>query len=68
MKQYDVNCPICGHLNEKLYLEETGGVFECNRCLHVSILPSYHADYLAENTKMVIQTIVQRSLIQKQEV
>lgn len=32
MKQYDVKCPICGHVNHNLYLEETDGWMECEKC------------------------------------
>ncbi len=32
MKVYSEVCPICGTLNEHLYLEETEGFFECQRC------------------------------------
>lgn len=32
MKTYDVNCPCCGHRNRALYLEETKGWMECERC------------------------------------
>ena len=31
MKQYDVKCPICGHVNHSLYLEETDGWMECEK-------------------------------------
>lgn len=29
---YDCKCPIYGQLNEHLYLEETNGWMECERC------------------------------------
>lgn len=32
MKVYSEVCPICGKLNEHLYLEETEGFFECQGC------------------------------------
>lgn len=32
MKQYDVECPVCRKLNKGLYLHETGGYMECDRC------------------------------------
>lgn len=32
MKQYDVKCPICGTMNNGLYLEETQGWMECENC------------------------------------
>ena len=36
MKTYDVKCPICGHMNYSLYLEETDGWMECEQCKHTS--------------------------------
>ncbi len=32
MKRYDEKCPVCGARNKNLYLEETDGCFECERC------------------------------------
>ena len=32
MKTYDVTCPCCGHRNTDLYLEETEGFMECEKC------------------------------------
>ena len=32
MKVYSVRCPDCGFMNRGLYLEETGGWFECEFC------------------------------------
>lgn len=32
MVQYDVKCPVCGKINKGLYLSETGGWMECERC------------------------------------
>lgn len=28
----DERCPICGNLEKRLLLEETGGWFECSKC------------------------------------
>ena len=36
MKTYDRVCPYCKHMNRKLYLEETGGLMECEKCGEVS--------------------------------
>lgn len=36
MKTYDVECPVCGHMNRNLYLEETEGWMECECCGHVT--------------------------------
>ena len=32
MKPFDEECPVCGTLNRHLFLEETGGWFECINC------------------------------------
>ena len=32
MKTYDVICPVCGRINRGLYLEETEGWMECEKC------------------------------------
>ena len=32
MKQYDITCPICGTVNRGLYLDETDGWMECEKC------------------------------------
>ena len=36
MKTYDVNCPCCGQRNTDLYLEETDGFLECEKCGEVT--------------------------------
>ena len=36
MKKYDVTCPVCGHKNVGLFLEETDGWMECEHCRQVS--------------------------------
>ena len=36
MKTYDVRCPACGRINRNVYLEETGGWMECDRCRKVT--------------------------------
>ena len=36
MKTYDVSCPCCGHRNKALYLEETEGWMECEKCGKIS--------------------------------
>lgn len=32
MKQFNVICPQCGTVNKGLYLEETDGWMECEKC------------------------------------
>ena len=40
MQLYDVKCPICGTINQNLYLEETDGWMECEHCQQtVKVLP-----------------------------
>lgn len=36
MKTYDRVCPYCRQMNRKLYLEETGGLMECEKCGQIS--------------------------------
>ena len=36
MKTYDVSCPCCGYRNKDLYLEETEGWMECEKCGEVT--------------------------------
>lgn len=35
MNATDVECPLCGTLNEKLDLDETDGWMECEKCHNV---------------------------------
>ena len=32
MKTYNANCPCCGYRNNSLYLDETEGWMECEKC------------------------------------
>ena len=34
--KYDIRCPICGAVNRGLYLEETDGWMECEKCRNVT--------------------------------
>ena len=36
MKSYDLRCPICDTVNRGLYLEETDGWMECEKCGNVT--------------------------------
>jgi hypothetical protein len=36
MKTYDVTCPVCGCVNHNLYLEETNGWMECEKCQRIT--------------------------------
>ena len=33
--EYDRVCPLCGTINRSLYLQETKGLYECEKCGHV---------------------------------
>ena len=35
MIAYDAKCPYCGHMNIDMYLEETEGWMECEKCGHL---------------------------------
>ena len=36
MMSYDLRCPVCGTVNRGLYLEETDGWMECEKCGNVT--------------------------------
>ena len=36
MKSYDLRCPVCEAVNRGLYLEETDGWMECEKCGNVT--------------------------------
>ena len=38
MRSFDRVCPVCGQINRGLYLDETDGFMECERCKEVSIV------------------------------
>ena len=46
MKGERAVCAFCGKINEGLLLEETGGLFECDRCGRKNTA----AEYLMEQT------------------
>ena len=37
MKTFEQACPVCGHLNRDLYLEDTGGWMECEKCSMITM-------------------------------
>ena len=39
-RAYDRVCPLCGTINRRLYLQETKGLYECERCGSI-----IHTDY-----------------------
>ena len=41
MKGHTVKCPICGTLNQSLFLEETEGTYECELCGHIGQISGY---------------------------
>ena len=38
MRSFDRVCPVCGQMNRGLYLDETDGFMECERCREVSFV------------------------------
>ncbi len=41
MKGTDVRCPACGMINKSLFLEETEGMYECERCGQTGTVREY---------------------------
>ena len=41
MSNWHESCPYCGQRNENLYLDETDGLFECERCGLVTRIVKY---------------------------
>ena len=41
MKKYNVSCPCCGHRNNDLYLDETEGWMECEKCGELAQVSKY---------------------------
>ena len=38
---YDEKCPICGKLNKGMYLDETQGLFVCEKCGNEIQIPRF---------------------------
>ena len=45
MRMFDRICPVCGCLNRELYLEETNGMMECERCGSISCVSFGNEDF-----------------------
>ncbi len=43
MNTYDAACPHCGHRNTNMYLEETDGWMECERCGKLHQFIQFHS-------------------------
>ena len=41
MKKYNASCPCCGHRNNDLYLDETEGWMECEKCGELAQVSKY---------------------------
>ena len=52
MKCFTVRCPVCGGLNEGLYLEETEGMVECSCCKMTFLAPAYTSRLLEEQMEI----------------
>lgn len=59
MKQYDIRCPICGTVNKGLYLEETGGWMECEKCHVESMDGEYYAQHAQKVPRYTMQQLSQ---------
>ena len=46
MKRSNVKCPVCGHINEGVDLEETEGWAECCKCEAVFMAFGYVQQFL----------------------
>ena len=57
MNATDVECPICGALNEKLDLDETDGWMECEKCHNLD------AGFMREIYEDLNEKIYYRSVI-----
>lgn len=51
MRGMDVRCPACGTVNKSLFLEETGGNYECERCGYCGIVDGYNRRILITRTR-----------------
>ena len=58
MEKYDVKCPICGEVNHGLFLDETDGWMECEKCKNTVQLPVY-----AQTKRIPVYTMDQLPLI-----
>ena len=52
MGRINVKCPLCGHLNEGVDLEETGGWVECENC-KTDFAPGEQLERALKNTRVV---------------
>ncbi len=41
MAQYNIKCPVCGHINKNLLLYETEGRYICEHCKHEEQLKQF---------------------------
>ena len=39
MRKMHASCPVCGHMNKNLSLEDSGGWMECEKCRNISRHP-----------------------------
>lgn len=58
MEKYDVKCPICGEVNRGLFLDETDGWMECEKCMNTVQLLVY-----ARTKRIPVYTMDQLPLI-----
>ena len=53
MNGIDVKCPICGKVNKSLFLEETGGKYECEKCEYCGKVKGYDSRILVIRIKKI---------------
>ena len=52
MKMYQGRCRFCGKWNENMFLEETGGLFECEACGRMNEIPLLQAITFPPRTRV----------------
>ena len=66
MKTYDIKCPVCGTVNHSLFLHETDGWMECEKCgtesrvltlRTLKVIPHYTSEQLASIGKRIVAAL-----------
>lgn len=68
MWRTNVKCPLCGHLNKGVDLEETGGWVECENC-KTDFAPGEQLERALKNTRVVTGAadLIMQAIRQKKE-
>ncbi len=64
MVKTNVKCPICGTVNYNLYLEETGGLMECECCKTVTCSNGELKNFLPRMPGLKVRGMLERSRIE----